>query len=248
MSQLKWQLTTLVEAKWETPTVKSLLLDAPAWTGHKAGQHVDIRVTAEDGYQAQRSYSIASAPNDKNLSLTVERIEDGEVSPYLVDVLQTGELLELRGPIGGYFVWNSDQEKNKPQPLLLIAGGSGFVPLMAMIRHRANVGDNAPTKVLYSARSGEEIIYSKELEELASKDPALEILYTLTRKQPKNWNGYRRRIDRQMIGEVAWTIKDKPLAFICGPTALVETAANLLQEIGYQPENIKTERFGPTGS
>ncbi len=247
MSQLKWQFTTLVEAKWETPTVKTLVLDAPAWTGHKAGQHVDIRLTAEDGYQAQRSYSIASAPDDKNLSLTVERIEDGEVSPYLTDVLQTGERLELRGPIGGYFVWNSDQKKNNSQPLLLIAGGSGFVPLMAMIRHRANVGDNTPTRVLYSARSDEEIINREELEELASKDSALEIIYTLTRKQPKHWKGYHRRIDRQMIGEVAWTMKDNPLAFICGPTALVESAANLLQEIEYKSENIKTERFGPTG-
>jgi ferredoxin-NADP reductase len=245
--QLKWQLGTVVEIRQETPTVKSLVLDLPDWTTHLAGQHVDVRLTAEDGYQAQRSYSIASPPEDEYLMLTVEQIEDGEVSPYLNGVLQVGDQLELRGPIGGYFVWNARDAQNNGSPLLLVAGGSGIVPLMAMIRHRANSKKTVPTRLLYSSRSYDEVIYREELDRLAANDPSLRVIHTLTRRQPGNWTGYRRRIDRLMLTETAWHPSEKPLAYTCGPTALVETVASYLQEFGYEPERIKTERFGPTG-
>ncbi len=216
----------------------------PEWMGHKAGQHVDIRLTAEDGYQAQRSYSIASPPEDtKHIVLTIERLEDCEVSPYLVDELRIGDKIELRGPIGGYFVW----ETQMGGPLLLVAGGSGIVPLMAMIRHRQRVGSNVPTRLLYSSRSYEDIIYREELDRLASDDRKLEVVHTLTRTQPSGWTGYRRRIDAEMLDEVAWSPRDQPLAFICGPTQFVETAASELLSLGYEPASIKTERFGPSG-
>lgn len=244
--QLKWQLGTVVEIRQETPTVKSLILDLPDWTTHLAGQHVDVRLTAEDGYQAQRSYSIASPPEDKYLMLTVERIGDGEVSPYLTDVLQVGYQVELRGPIGGYFVWNARDARGN-SPLLLVAGGSGIAPLMAVIRHRANANNKIPTKLLYSSRSYDEVIYRQELDRLAANDSSLRVIQTLTRERPQNWTGYGRRIDRAMLAEAAWSAAEKPLAYTCGPTALVETVANLLLELGYEPERIKTERFGPTG-
>jgi ferredoxin-NADP reductase len=245
--RLKWKLGTVVEIRTETPRAKSLILDLPDWTMHLAGQHVDVRLTAEDGYQAQRSYSIASAPEDKNLMLTVDRIEDGEVSPYLTDVLKVGYQVELRGPIGGYFVWKGDDNQNDGSPLLLVAGGSGIAPLMAMVRHRANSNKKVPTKLLYSSRSYEEVIYREELEGLMANDPSLRIIHTLTRQQPPNWTGHRRRIDREILAEAAWRPEEKPIAYTCGPTALVETVANLLLELGYEPERIKTERFGPTG-
>ena len=245
--QLKWQLATVVEIRQETPTVRSLILDLPDWTTHLAGQHVDVRLTAEDGYQAQRSYSIASPPEDEYLMLTVEKIEDGEVSPYLTDVLQVGYQVELRGPIGGYFVWNASDARDDGSPLLLVAGGSGIAPLMAMIRHRANSNKKVPTKLLYSSRSYEEVIYREELDRLASNDASLRGIHTLTRRQPQNWTGYGRRIDREMLAETAWQPAEKALAYTCGPTALVETVANHLLELGYKPECIKTERFGPTG-
>jgi ferredoxin-NADP reductase len=247
MAQLKWQLGTVVEIRNETPTVKSLILDLPDWTMHVAGQHVDVRLTAEDGYQAQRSYSIASPPEDKYLMLTVEQIEDGEVSPYLTDVLRVGDQVELRGPIGGYFVWNAGDVQDDGPPLLLVAGGSGIAPLMAMVRHRANSNKRVPSKLLYSSRSYEEVIYREELDRLAAKDPSLQVIHTLTRRQPQNWTGYARRIDTAMLAEAAWPPAEKPLAYTCGPTALVETVADLLLELGYEPERIKTERFGPTG-
>ncbi len=219
-------------------------MSVPEWMGHKAGQHVDIRLTAEDGYQAQRSYSIASPPEDtKQIVLTIERLEDGEVSPYLVDELRIGDKIELRGPIGGYFVW----ETQMSGPLLLVAGGSGIVPLMAMIRHRQRVGSNVPTRLLYSSRSYEDIIYREELDRLASDDRKLEVVHTLTRTQPSGWTGYRRRIDAEMLDEVAWSPRDQPLAFICGPTQFVEAAAADLLSLGYEPARIKTERFGPSG-
>ncbi len=245
--QLRWQLGTVVEIRQETPRVKSLVLDLPDWTAHFAGQHVDLRLTAEDGYQAQRSYSIASSPEDEYLMLTVDRIEDGEVSPYLTDVLLVGDQVELRGPIGGYFVWIADDAKDDGSPLLLIAGGSGIAPLMAMIRHRANANTKVPIKLLYSSRSYEEVIYREEFERLAANDASLRVIHTLTRRQPENWNGYGRRIDRAMLAETVWQPAERPLAYTCGPTALVETVANLLLEIGYEPQRIKTERFGPTG-
>ena len=245
--QLKWQLGTVVEIRQETPRVKSLILDLPEWTAHFSGQHVDVRLTAEDGYQAQRSYSIASAPEDKFLMLTVENIDDGEVSPYLTDVLRAGDQLELRGPIGGYFVWAAGDANDDRSPLLLVAGGSGIAPLMAMIRHRANSKSRVPTKLLYSSRSYDEVIYREELDRLTANDPSLRVIHTLTRRQPEDWTGYRRRIDRAMLAESAWQSTENPLAYTCGPTALVETVANHLLELGYEPGRIKTERFGPTG-
>ena len=221
----------------------SLLLQVPDWPGHEAGQHVDVRLTAEDGYQAQRSYSIASAPENPRLAITVERLEDGEVSPYLVGEVKVGDKVELRGPIGGYFVWRAGEER----PLLLIAGGSGIVPLMAMIRHRSSAGGKASTRLLYSSRTFEDVIYKKELDQLASANDGLAVAHTLTRAQPSGWKGYARRIDREMLREVAWPKQQTPIAFICGPTSFVEAAANLLVESGYDPTWIKTERFGATG-
>jgi ferredoxin-NADP reductase len=241
--RLLWRLGEVVEVVPETPRTKSLVLGVPGWEGHKAGQHVDVRLTAPDGYQAQRSYSIASAPEDGRLELTVDRLDDGEVSPYLTDVLEVGDRLELRGPIGGYFTW----EAKDGGPLLLVAGGSGIVPLMAMLRHRAAVGSAAPACLLYSARSREEIIYANELDRLAAADDGLEVIQTLTRSQPPDWSGYRRRIDREMLVEVGWAPQEHPLAFVCGPTPLVEAAASTLVELKYDPVRIKTERFGPTG-
>ena len=227
----------------ETPRTKSLVLEVPGWEGHKAGQHVDVRLTAEDGYQAQRSYSIASAPEDGRLTLTVDRIEDGEVSPYLTDVLMRGDKLELRDPIGGYFTW----EAKDGGPLLLVAGGSGVVPLMAMLRHRAAVGSDVSTRLLYSSRSYEEIIYREELEKLAAGDGLLEVIHTLTRFKPEGWSGYDRRIDAEMLAEVTWSPDENPLAFVCGPTSLVEAVGDALVSLGHDPTRVKTERFGPTG-
>jgi ferredoxin-NADP reductase len=233
----------VIEVEPETPRTKSVVLEVPGWEGHRAGQHVDIRLTAEDGYQAQRSYSIASAPEDERLVLTVERLEDGEVSPYLTDVLKAGDRLELRGPIGGYFAW----EAKDGGPLLLVAGGSGVVPLMAMIRHRSAVSSEVPTRLLYSSRSYEEIIYREELERIVAEDAWLEAIHTLTRSKPEGWNGYDRRIDANMLAEVGPPPGERPLAFVCGPTPLVEAVATALVELGHDPARVKTERFGPTG-
>jgi ferredoxin-NADP reductase len=241
--RLLWRLANVIEVVAETPRTKSLVLEVPGWEGHKAGQHVDVRLTAPDGYQAQRSYSIASAPEDERLVLTVERLDDGEVSPYLTDVLMAGDKLELRGPIGGYFTW----EEGDGGPLFLVGGGSGVAPLMAMIRHRAAVGSDVPTRLLYSSRSYEEIIYREELETLASRDASLEVIHTLTRSTPEGWAGYHRRIDAEMLGEVSWTANENPLAFVCGPTSFVEGVADALVSLGHDPILVKTERFGPTG-
>jgi ferredoxin-NADP reductase len=205
---------------------------------------VDVRLTAEDGYQAERSYSIASPPEETpRVTLTVERLDDGEVSPYLTEELRIGDKLELRGPIGGYFVW----EAQLGGPLLLVAGGSGIVPLMAMLRHRAAVGSTVTTRLLYSSRSLEDVIYRDELDQLTKSSTKLEVIQTLTRAQPSGWTGYSRRIDTRMLREVAWAAEQRPLAFICGPTPFVETAAASLVELGHEPARIKTERFGPTG-
>jgi ferredoxin-NADP reductase len=241
--RLVWQLGRVVAIVDETPRCRSLLLDVPNWLGHTAGQHVDVRLTAEDGYQTQRSYSLASPPEARHLVLTVERLDDGEVSPYLTDVLQVGDQLELRGPIGGYFTWRVADGG----PLLLIGGGSGIAPLMAMLRHRAAQGSHVPTRLLYSSRAFEEIIYRQELAQLAAADPTLIVTHTLTRQQPPEWAGYERRIDRAMLGEVAWPAAEQPLAFVCGPTSLVETVASALVELGHDPSRIKTERFGASG-
>ena len=205
---------------------------------------MDVRLTAEDRYQAERSYSIASPPEEApRVTLTVERIDDGEVSPYLTEDLRVGDKLELRGPIGGYFVW----EAQMGGPLLLVAGGSGIVPLMAMLRHRAVAGSTVATRLLYSSRSLEDVIYHDELDHLMKSSSLLEVVQTLTRAQPPGWTGYARRIDTQMLREVAWPVEQHPLAFICGPTPFVETAAASLVELGHEPARIKTERFGPTG-
>jgi ferredoxin-NADP reductase len=216
----------------------------PRWPGHRPGQHVDVRLTAEDGYQAERSYSIASPPEDApRVKITVERLDDGEVSPYLVDEVRAGDHVELRGPIGGYFVW----ESRIGGPLLLVGGGSGIVPLMAMIRHRRAVGSTVPTRLLYSSRSQEEAIYREELQGLTSRDAGLNVIYTLTRTRPPGWTGYGRRIDGDLLREVAWPARDRPITYVCGPTQFVETAATGLVALGYDPARVKTERFGPTG-
>jgi ferredoxin-NADP reductase len=202
-----------------------------------------VRLTAEDGYQVQRSYSIASPPEDRHIILTVDRLDDGEVSPYLTEVLQVGDLLELRGPIGGYFTWKVVDGG----PLLLIAGGSGIVPLMAMIRHRAAQRSAVSTRLLFSSRAFDEIIYRQELARLSAADPMLRVVHTLTRRQPPHWSGYRRRIDRAMLAEVAWPPAERPRVFVCGPTALVETVAAALVELGHEALRVKTERFGASG-
>ncbi len=234
--RLTWQLGEVVATQAETAQARSITLALPTWMGHRAGQHVDVRLTAEDGYQAERSYSIASPPEEApRVTLTIERLDDGEVSPYLVD--------ELRGPIGGYFVW----EASMGGPLLLVAGGSGIVPLMAMLRHRAAVGSTIATRLLHSSRTFEDVIYRDELDRLERSSTMLEVVQTLTRAQPPGWTGYQRRIDTQMLREVAWPPGQHPLAFICGPTPFVETAAASLVTLGHDPARIKTERFGPTG-
>jgi ferredoxin-NADP reductase len=227
----------------ETPRCKSLVLEPPAWPGHRAGQHVDVRLTAVDGYQTERSYSIASAPEDPNLVLTVERLADGEVSPYLTDELRTGDELELRGPVGGYFVW----EHSLGGPLLMIAGGSGVVPFRAMLRHRAASDATTPARLLYSSRALDDVIYRQELAELADHD-SVDVHLALTREWPEDWHGQRGRIDRQLLEQLAWRPDQQPLVYVCGPTAFVEGVAESLVLNGHQPERIKTERFGPTGT
>ena len=231
----------MVEVIPETPRAKTLVLEVPQWPGHLAGQHLDVRLTAEDGYQTQRSYSLASPPEDPQVRITVERLEDGEVSPYLTDVLRVGDQLELRGPIGGYFTW----EVTLGGPLLLVAGGSGVVPLMAIIRHLDRAKQHVPARLLLSSRSAEDIIYKEELERLANQG-VLEVFYTLTRETPNPWTGYQRRIDESMLAEVGWSALERPKIFICGPTALVEAVAIICIALGHEPAHIKTERFGPT--
>jgi ferredoxin-NADP reductase len=242
---LEWQIATVKAIKQETPKVKSFTLALPNWTPHRAGQHYDIRLTAPDGYQAQRSYSIASEPERAGeIDLTVERLEDGEVSSYMHDVLVEGDLIEVRGPIGGYFVW----EAAMGGPLFLIAGGSGVVPLMSMIRHRATQGSRVPTRLLYSSRTPEDVIYLNELEQLQSAGDGLQVVHTFTRIQPPGWTGYARRIDAQMLAEVAGPLGAMTQVFICGPTLLVEGAANGLVQTGIAAGQIRTERFGPSGA
>jgi ferredoxin-NADP reductase len=242
--RLSWRLGDVAELIEETSQVRSVVIEVPDWPGHLAGQHVDVRLTADDGYQAQRSYSISSAPNThERIALTVERIEGGEVSPYLADELRPGDRLEFRGPIGGYFVW----DVAVGGPLLLVAGGSGVCPLMAMLRHRAACGSSVPTRLLYSSRSLEDVIFRDELDRLGATSDGLDVVHTLTRLQPPEWAGYRRRIDEEMLDEVAWPLDQRPLAYVCGPTSFVETVADALLALGHRAERIKTERFGPTG-
>ena len=232
----------MVELIDETARTKSLALHHPSWPGHRAGQHVDVRLTAEDGYQAQRSYSIASGPEDAKLVLTVERLEDGEVSPYLTDELRPGDQLELRGPIGGYFVWQAALGG----PLLLIAGGSGIVPLRAMLRHRITAESDAELRLLYSSRSFEEVIYRDELVRLGAAE-GVDIRLVLTRSWPAGWDGHRGRITPDVLRDISWPPAQRPLVYICGPTGFVEAVAQALVHEGHDPKRIRTERFGPTG-
>jgi ferredoxin-NADP reductase len=239
LRRLSWQVATVDEVVDETPRVRTIVLDVPDWPGHRAGQHLDVRLTAEDGYRAEREYSIASAPGEP-VAITVERLEDGEVSPYLCEELRPGDGLELRGPIGGYFVWDA----HDGGPLLLVAGGSGIVPLRAMVRHRRRSGSDVPVRLLYSSRTLADVIYRAELDELGD---GIEVVHTLTREQPPGWSGYARRVDAALLGEVAWPADDRARAFVCGPTSFVEAVADALVELGYSPGRVKTERFGATG-
>jgi ferredoxin-NADP reductase len=239
--RLAWQLANVRGIVVETPRVKSVTLNVRGWQGHRPGQHVDIRLTAEDGYQAQRSYSIASPPDGELLALTVERLENGEVSPYLVDELRIGDQFELRGPIGGYFVWTEGG------PLCLIAGGSGIAPLMAMLRHRARQLDQTPATLIYSSRTLDDIIYRGELDGMAQADKSLRVLHALTRRQPIGWIGQAGRIDRALLAQTCFPPAQRPKIFICGPTAFVEDVSRFLVELGHDPCDIKTERFGPSG-
>jgi ferredoxin-NADP reductase len=234
-------LGTVTERRQETPEATTVVLEVAEWPGHLAGMHVDVRLTAEDGYQAERSYSIASAPEDPALAITIERIDDGEVSPYLTDELRVGDPLELRGPIGGYFTWHVDDGG----PLLLVGGGSGLVPLMAMLRHRHRESGEIDTRLLLSARTRAEVLYADELTQAANDGVA--IRYTLTRERRNEWKGWTRRVDAEMLSEVGPPSADRPLIYVCGPTPFVENVADLLVGLGHEPGRVRTERFGPTG-
>jgi ferredoxin-NADP reductase len=235
--RLTWQVATVASVADETDSVRTICLSLPDWPGHRAGQHLDVRLTAEDGYSAERSYSIATADGEP-VAITVERLDDGEVSPYLTQELRPGDQLEVRGPIGNWFTWDPGDSR----PLLLIAGGSGIVPLRAILRHRRRSGSHVPARLLYSARTLPGIIYRRELDQYADDDS--EVCYTLTRSEPPGWTGYSGRVSEQMLAQVAWPASDRPAAFICGPTAFVETVAGLLVASGYPDTTVKTERFG----
>ncbi len=239
--RLTWQLATVVELIDETARTKSIVLDAPGWPGHIAGQHLDVRLTAEDGYQAQRSYSLASAPADEHLIITVERLDDGEVSPYLTDELGVGDTFELRGPIGGYFVW----QHSMTRPLLMLAGGSGVVPFRSMLRDWATGPRSQAPRLLYSSRSLEQVIFRTELEAFSRE--GVDVQITLTRDSPTAWHGHRGRIDARLLDELAFPVAEDPIAYVCGPNGFVETASQGLLELGYPPARIRTERFGPSG-
>ena len=242
---LDWQLATVASTRDETPTVRSFTLGLPGWPGHRPGQHVDLRLTGEDGYSVERSYSIGSEPERAGeVDITVERIEGGEVSPFLHEVVVPGDRLEVRGPVGGYFVW----EAALGGPLLLVAGGSGVVPLMAMARHRARVGMTIPTRLVFSSRGYDEIIYREELDRLAAAGDGFDVIHTLTRQQPPGWTGFTRRIDEAMLADALQPLGAATRAYACGPTALVEVVANSLVRLGLPPDRIRTERFGPTGT
>ena len=244
-ASIRWQIATVAAVRDETPTVRTFTLGLPGWAGHRAGQHVDLRLTAEDGYSVERSYSVASEPERRGeVDITVERIPGGEVSPFLHEVVVPGDRFEVRGPIGGYFVW----EASLGGPLLLVAGGSGVVPLMAIARHRARTGLSVPTRLLLSSRGPDEIIYRDELDRLAAAGDGFEVVHTLTRQQPPGWTGFARRIDEAMLAEVLEPLGAMTRAYACGPTALVETVANGLVRLGLPPDRIRTERFGPTGT
>jgi ferredoxin-NADP reductase len=243
LGRLTWEVGTVTAVREETPTARTIVLDVPHWSGHLAGQHVDVRLTAEDGYSAQRSYSIASAPGADLLELTVQRLPDGEVSSYLDDVLEVGYPLELRGPIGGWFVWEPDDAA----PVLLVAGGSGVVPLMAMIRTRAAAGGKAPFRLVYSVRSPDTELYKDELAERQHRGDGLDVTYVYTRTTPPGWPVPSGRINAEVLASAGWPPDRHPAVFVCGPTPFVEAVANLLVNAGHDARFIKTERFGPTG-
>jgi ferredoxin-NADP reductase len=245
VAAISWQVATVTAIRPETASVKTYRFAVPGWTGHRPGQHLDLRLTAEDGYQAQRSYSIASAPMpDGSVEITVERVMDGEVSPFMHDEAVVGDRMELRGPIGGYFVWDGSM----PDPLLLVGGGSGVVPLMAMLRHRATIGSTVATTLVYSSRTLEDVIYRDEIDRLAARNDGLRIVETLTRSQPPGWTGLSRRIDRDMLATALDGQTAQAQAFVCGPTPLVEAAAENLVALGMSPARVRTERFGPSGA
>jgi ferredoxin-NADP reductase len=242
---LEWQIAKVTAIRVETPQTKSFTLALPQRIEHQPGQHYDVRLTAPDGYQTERSYSIASEPERTGeIDLTVERIADGEVSPYLHDVVTVGDEIEARGPVGGYFVWNV----SLGGPLMLVGGGSGVVPLMAMLRHRAANKSTIPTRLLYSSRTLDDVIYQSELDALKKSDRTLDVAYTFTRQAPAGWTGYQRRIDAAMLQEVMNPLGANVLTYVCGPTLLVEAVANTLVQMGLPPQRIRTERFGPTGN
>lgn len=247
--RIAWRVAEVLAILPETHRAKSLLLRVPGWPGHRPGQHVDVRLTAEDGYQTERSYSLASAPEPEmpdreTIQLTIERLGHGEVSPYLTEEVRPGDRIELRGPVGGYFTWTGEDGG----PLVLVAGGSGLVPLMSMLRHRARLPEKAPAWLLYSSRTYQEILYREELERLAAAGDGLRVIHTLTRGAPAGWRGFRRRIDREMLAELTPPNSLRPLCYVCGPTAMVEAVANSLVDLGHDPSRVKTERFGPTGN
>ena len=238
--RMAWRVATLAGQRAETEAARTLVLDVPGWPGHVAGQHVDVRLTAEDGYSTQRSYSIASAPDGDRLELTVQHVDDGEVSSYLTDGVLDGDLLELRGPVGGWFVWGPDQ----PEPVLLVAGGSGLVPLMAMIRSRRQSGSRAPFRLLYSVRTPADRMY---LPELQDPDPGVDVRFLYTRQAPEGWPRPPGRLAAADLEAFAWPPAAAATAYVCGPTGFVEHAADLLVDLGHDPDRIRTERFGPTG-
>ncbi|MEU7984430.1 ferredoxin reductase [Streptosporangium canum] len=242
LGRLSWRVATVAAVRDETPTARTIVLDVPGWPGHLAGQHVDVRLTAPDGYSTQRSYSVASAPRGDRLELTVESLPDGEVSPYLTRVLSVGDPLELRGPIGGWFVWRPEA----PEPVQLVAGGSGAVPLMAMIRARA-AGAAAPFRLLYSVRDPEAALYRDELRGASEDGSGLDVTYAYTRRAPEGWPRPPGRVDAGLLAETAWAPELDPACYVCGPTGFVETVADLLVAAGHDPARIRTERFGPGG-
>ncbi|MFG2011133.1 ferredoxin reductase [Micromonospora sp. NPDC048868] len=240
---LRWRVARLCERRVETPTAHTLVLEAPGWPGHLPGQHVDVRLTAPDGYQAARSYSLAGPAEGDRITLTVQRVPDGEVSPYLIDVYAEGDPVEVRGPVGGWFVWRPEETA----PVLLVAGGSGVVPLMAMVRARRAAGSRVPFRLLYSVRTPADVFYADELRRRVRDDLGLDVAYVYTREAPQDWRGEPHRIGLADVNSCGWPPELEPLCYVCGPTGFVETVADLLVGLGHQSRRVKTERFGPTG-
>jgi ferredoxin-NADP reductase len=243
LGRLSWLVAQLTEFRQETATARTLILDVPGWAGHLPGQHVDVRLTAEDGYSAERSYSIASAPGGSRVELTVERLEDGEVSPYLAEEMRPGDLMELRGPIGGYFAWHPENLS----PVLLIGGGSGVAPLMAMARTRIASGSAAMMRLVYSTRSPATLLYAAEMQSLMARDDGLAADIIYTRAVPPGWNGPVGRLRAGRLQELAEPLGPDVQCFVCGPTGFVEGTARLLVGLGLRPGQVRTERFGPSG-